>query len=93
MIRMGVRELKDGLSRALRHVQEGETIEVTDHGRPIARIVKAWPGRAQQMITEGRLILPQEEGGDLLDLWPPPPLEAGERLGSELLAELRGDER
>ena len=38
---MGVRELKNGLSRALRQVQEGETVEVTDHGRPIARIIKA----------------------------------------------------
>jgi prevent-host-death family protein len=92
MIRMGVRELKDGLSRALRRVQEGETVEVTDHGRPIARIIKAWPSRAQQMISEGRLIPPELEG-DLLDLWPPPPLEPGERLGSEILADLRADER
>ena len=92
MIRMGVRELKDSLSRALRQVQEGETVEVTDHGRPIARIIKAWPSRGQQMISEGRLLPPDEEG-DLLDLWPPPPLEPGERLGSEILADLREDER
>lgn len=89
---MGVRELKDGLSRALREVQEGTTIEVTDHGRPIARIVKAWPSRAQQMMAEGRLT-PPEADGDLLDLWPPPALEPGERLGSDILAELRADER
>jgi prevent-host-death family protein len=92
MIRLGVRELKDGLSQALRRVQEGETVEVTDHGRPIARIIKAWPSRAQQMISEGRLVPPEVEG-DLLDLWPPPPLEPGEKLGSEILAELRADER
>ena len=92
MIRMGVRELKNGLSRALRQVQEGETVEVTDHGRPIARIIKAWPARAQKMRTEGRLVPPEVEG-DLLDLWPPPPLEPGERLGSEILAELRAAER
>lgn len=89
---MGVRELKNGLSRALRQVQEGETVEVTDHGRPIARIIKAWPARAQQMRMEGRLVPPEVEG-DLLDLWPPPPLEPGERLGSEILAELRAAER
>lgn len=92
MIRLGIRELKDGLSRALRQVQDGETVEVTDHGRPIARITKAWPSRAQQMVAEGRLIAPEGEG-DLLDLWPPPPLEPGERPGSEILAELRADER
>jgi len=92
MLTMGVRELKDGLSRALRRVEQGETVEVTDHGRPIARIIKAWPSRSQQMIAEGRLVAPDAEA-DLLDLWPPPPLEPGERLGSEILAELRADER
>lgn len=89
---MGVRELKDSLSRALRQVQEGETVEVTDRGRPIARIIKAWPSRAGQMIAEGRL-MPPEVDGDLLDVWPPPPLKPGERLGSEILAEFRADER
>ena len=89
---MGVRELKDGLSRALRQVQDGETVVVTDHGRPIARIVKAWPSRAQQLLAEGRLVSAEHEG-DLLDVWPPPPLEPGEPLGSEILAELRADER
>ena len=92
MISMGIRELRDGLSRALRRVEAGETVEVTDHGRPIARIVKAWPSRAQQMVAEGRL-MPPETKGDLLDLWPPPALEPGEGLGSEILAELRADER
>jgi prevent-host-death family protein len=89
---MGVRELKDGLSRALRAVQAGDTVEVTDHGRPIARIIKAGPTRAQQMLAEGRLI-PAESQDDLLELLPPPPLEPGERTGSEILAELRADER
>jgi prevent-host-death family protein len=92
MIRMGVRQLKDGLSRALRQVQEGETVEVTDHGRPIARIVKVEPSRAEHLLAAARLTPPETEG-DLLDLWPPPPLEPGERLGSEILAELRADER
>jgi hypothetical protein len=44
------------------------------------------------IAVEGRLIPPEGEG-DLLDLWPPPSLEPGERLGSEILAELRADER
>jgi prevent-host-death family protein len=92
MTTMGIRELKDGLSQALRRVQEGDTVEVTDHGRPIARIVKAWPSPARQMMAEGRMAPPADDG-DLLDLWPPPPLDAGERLGSEILNELRSAER
>ena len=36
---IGIRELRDGLSRHLAAVRAGETITVTDHGKPIARIV------------------------------------------------------
>ena len=36
---VGVRELRHGLSRHLASVQKGHTITVTDHGRPVARIV------------------------------------------------------
>lgn len=89
---MGVRELRDGLSRALRQVEDGEIVEVTDHGRPVARIVKAFSSRGEQMAAEGRLV-PPETDDDLLELWPPPPLEPGEKLGSEILAELRAGER
>ncbi|MBO0681832.1 MAG: type II toxin-antitoxin system prevent-host-death family antitoxin [Candidatus Dormibacteraeota bacterium] len=91
MIRIGVRDLKNGLSAALRRVEEGETVEVTDRGRPIARIVSARPTEVEQLVAEGRMTLPEED--DLLALGPPPPLEPGERLGSEILAELREDER
>jgi len=34
-----VAELKNNLSRHLRSVEAGETIEVTDHDRPIARLI------------------------------------------------------
>ena len=89
---MGVRELRDRLSRALRQVEDGEIVEVTDHGRPVARIVKAFSSGGEQMAAEGRLV-PPETDDDLLELWPPPPLEPGEKLGSEILAELRAGER
>ena len=36
---IGIRELRDALSRHLSDVRRGEEIVVTDHGRPIARIV------------------------------------------------------
>jgi hypothetical protein len=43
------------------------------------------------LLAEGRVTHP-EPGVDLLD-YEPPPLAPGERLGSEILAELRTDER
>jgi prevent-host-death family protein len=39
MSHVGVRELKNQLSRYLKRVQEGEEIVVTDHGRSVAKIV------------------------------------------------------
>ena len=36
--RVGVRELRQNLSVYLRRVQAGETLEVPEHGRPVARL-------------------------------------------------------
>ena len=40
-MQVGVRELKAKTSEILRRVEDGETIDVTNHGRIIARIVPA----------------------------------------------------
>jgi len=37
--RIGIRELKATLSECVREVRAGRTIVVTDHGRPVARII------------------------------------------------------
>jgi prevent-host-death family protein len=53
---VGVRELRDGLSRHLAEVRSGRTLTVTDHGRPIARIVPVdRPTRLERLIAEGRV--------------------------------------
>ena len=36
---VGIRELKSTLSECVREVKSGETIVVTEHGRPVARII------------------------------------------------------
>lgn len=43
MTTIGVARLKATLSAVLEHVAEGETVIVTDHGRPVARIVPVTP--------------------------------------------------
>ncbi|HEY9392245.1 MAG TPA: prevent-host-death protein [Mycobacteriales bacterium] len=51
---VGVRALRDGLSRHLAEVRRGRTVTVTDHGKVIARIVPAGtPTRLEQLIAEG----------------------------------------
>lgn len=52
---VGVRDLKNALSRYLKRVQNGETIVVTDRGRPVARIIPAGiPESIARMLAEGR---------------------------------------
>lgn len=53
---VGVRELRDQLSRHLAEVRQGRTVTVTDHGRPIARIVPVdRPTKLEQLRAEGRV--------------------------------------
>ena len=43
MKQVGVAEFKNNLSRHLRLVESGEVIEITDHDRPVARLVPIEP--------------------------------------------------
>ncbi len=53
---VGVKELRDGLSKHLAEVCAGHTVTVTDHGKPIARIVPIdRPTRLEQLLAEGRV--------------------------------------
>lgn len=54
MTSVGIRELRDGLSRHLAAVRAGSTVTVTDHGRPIARIVPVDQlSPLERLIAEG----------------------------------------
>lgn len=69
---VGVRELRDGLSRFLASVREGHTITVTDHGRPVARIVPVGvPTKLEQLISEGKVAPARRRRRPL-----PPPVQA-----------------
>ena len=51
---VGVRELRDHLSRYLDRVRDGDELVVTDRGRAIARIVPLGAERAlDRLIAEG----------------------------------------
>ena len=53
LVDIGIRELRDGLSRHLAEVRSGRTITITDHGRPIARIVPIdQPTALERLIAE-----------------------------------------
>ena len=51
---IGVRELRDHLSRYLGIVRDGEEITVTDHGRAVARLVSIdQPRPLDRLVDEG----------------------------------------
>jgi prevent-host-death family protein len=61
VMQVGIKELRDGLSRHLAEVREGHTITVTDHGRPIARIIPIdTPTTLDRLILEGRVRPPRK---------------------------------
>lgn len=52
--RVGVRELRDKLSRWIKRAEAGEEIVVTDRGRPVVRLVGAGrPSGLERLIAEG----------------------------------------
>ena len=91
---IGIRELRQDASRHLRDVERGETIEVTDRGRPVARLVPVPEATGvEALIASGRITPPK---GDLMEwLAANPPLEPepGKLPLSEVLAEMREHER
>jgi prevent-host-death family protein len=69
--RVGVRELRQNLSKYLRRVEAGESLDVTERGRPVARLVPLVEGGLlAKLAREGRLM--QAPRGRLEDLGPPP---------------------
>ena len=51
---VGIRDLRDHLSAHLERVKAGETLTITEHGKPVARIVgAALPPRLVEMIARG----------------------------------------
>ncbi len=57
MDRVGVRELRQNLSVYLRRVQAGESLEVTEHGHPVAVLspLRESMSAYDRMVAEGRI--------------------------------------
>jgi len=83
---VGIRELRAGLSRYVARVKEGEEIVVTEHGRPVAKLVPLNGERKRdRLIREGVLIPARRPKGPLPE---PIRVERDVRL-SEIVLEMR----
>jgi prevent-host-death family protein len=91
MSSIGIRELRQRASEFIRRVEAGETIEVTDRGRPVA-LLSPIPDAPplEQLRAAGEV---HEASGGIDDLPEPLELGQGQESPSALLSRLRVDGR
>ena len=83
--------MRQQASRYLRAVERGQTIDISDRGCPVARLVPVGGGRpADRLVAEGRLVLATS---DLFDLGEPLRPVPGRPRPSDVLARVRATER
>lgn len=85
---VGIRALQQNASAVIARAVAGESVDVTDRGRPVARIVPVATGHLEALIQSG-LARPSRRRVTDLD---PPIASRGRELGG-LLNEARADER
>lgn len=94
MRRIGIRELRQNASQYIRLVKQGETIEVTERGEPVALLTPfedaPTPKSRRQTLIEAGLLIPAT--ADWRDFTPLEPVP-GEKPLSLILQEMREEER
>jgi len=91
MTSVGVRELRQRASELLRLVERGETVQITDRGRPVALLAPIPEGTPlERMRAAGELDAATESPDDLPE---PLVLAVGVESPSSVLRRLRRDER
>ena len=86
MTQVGIRALKQNASAVVAEAASGETITITDRGRPVARMTAIPSSRLRALIDEGRARPARRAVSDL------PAPEAGPDV-SGALTQMRDTER
>jgi prevent-host-death family protein len=90
---VGIRHLQQHASAVIRDVKAGEVVEITERGRVVARLVPPTGSRLDALIAAGLAHGDGRGFEESMRLYPPLPLLPGEISPSEVLRELRADER
>ncbi len=90
--RIGIRELRQHASVYVDLVEKGQTVDITNRGRLVARLVPAGePESPLERLVAAGIIERAEDPGSPLDIEPGPPVPPGHPTASEILQELRED--
>lgn len=87
---VGVRELRQNLSRCLDRIKTGESLVVTGHGREVARLAPAGalPPALDRLLARGATM---PEPGGLAEVVPDEPLVPGDMSIDDNLLAQRAD--
>ena len=80
---IGIRELKQNASAAVARAAAGEALVVTDHGRPVARLVPLGESRTSELVAAGLARAPRRLLADLPRPEGPPSTALSEALGED----------
>lgn len=87
---VGIRALQQNASAVVARAADGEIIEITERGRPVAQLI---PITGSELATIVRAGLARPARLRVADLPPPLPTSDGGRSLTDLLTEARADER
>lgn len=92
--RIGIRELRQHASVYIDLAEKGYTVDITNRGRLVAQLVPARDAESplERLIAAG-VIREAESPGDLLDIEPAPAVPPGQPTASEILMQMREEER
>jgi prevent-host-death family protein len=90
-LQVGIRELKSRLSHYIRHVKSGQTVTITERGKPVGQIIPI----VQEQSLEDKLKAMADAGllewnGQKLEPTPRVARTQGDRTVADLLLEDRG---
>ncbi len=90
--RIGIRELRQHASLYVDLAEKGQTVDITNRGRLVARLVPAGDtGSPLERLFAAGVLRPAEDPGNLLDIEPAPAVPDGQPTASEILQEMRED--
>jgi prevent-host-death family protein len=86
--KVGIRELKENLSKYMAKVKGGQSIVITEHGKPVGRIVpegQSLEKRVDALVQAGVIAW----NGKKLKRIKPPIINRSDKLASDIVIEMR----
>lgn len=87
---VGIRALKQNASAVVATAAAGEVVVITDRGRAVAQLTPLPVRTIDGLVSSGRARAPKHSLADLTD---PPARRRGQRSLTDVLAEMRDDDR